>query len=294
MMQVFLNEPVNADSVSVSLAPYSEPTAAPTASIPTSAFFVECVPPPMPPGMTPGPETRPSVLDETGLLGTCAQTDVVVRGSGPISVDKPFVDNELVVMWDTNVCSQFTFRRTANSYELAARSAADDCPTGFGGPITLRFTVPMPADELLVTLDGLPLGAGPTPTPIDQVTPHTMECVGDGRATTFIDQTGLVVSCTNLPGVDEHFSESVTIPNGDPGVLRIVWRTSSCSDHAAARLAYQTLDPTSTNVPATLVFTVSNETTTVGCDLAHPSGRGVELTFRQPIDPASVIVSPPT
>jgi hypothetical protein len=158
---LFLKEPLDASLVTSRIVLSPDSTDAPS----NQPTLVECVDPPMPPGMTPSPGTRPLILDETGLVATCAQTDVALDPPAPISVGTPFSDNELVVMWNNAVCTKFTVRDSSTGLELAAQSTSTDCPTGPGGPITIRFESAL-ADSILVTLDGRPIDAdvGP-PTP---------------------------------------------------------------------------------------------------------------------------------
>ena len=157
----------------------------------------------MPPGMTPSPNSRPVVIDETGLVSTCAQTDVLVGVPMPIVIANPFSDNQLAVMWSGAVCSQFTVRRATDGLELAARSSDSDCATGFGGPITIAFTQPMPVDSVRVTLNGNLLADGP-PSPVPSPGDSAIEVVDTDSGTfTLMLVAGASVYETDQP-IDVH------------------------------------------------------------------------------------------
>jgi hypothetical protein len=67
------------------------------------------------------PYPNPSLIDETGLVEACAQTDAVEPLHGAISLSNPFESNAIEVMWAQTDCDSwitFTFLAHANWLQL--------------------------------------------------------------------------------------------------------------------------------------------------------------------------------
>jgi hypothetical protein len=126
--------------------------------------------PPVAPGETQPPYPNPSVIDETGLVEACAQTDFVEPLHGAISLSNPFEADALQVMWAHTDCDSsitFTFSRTATGFSLIGDPPNSCVHNGAPLPLYIRFVTPMPADSVHAEL----VGVGPTDlyTPIDSV-----------------------------------------------------------------------------------------------------------------------------
>jgi hypothetical protein len=152
--QVALASPVSANLVGVTV---QEEASSPTTPPPTANSF-DCLGPPLPPGETPPPGPVPVVIDETGLVESCLQTDAMAELTGRISVSNPFELNAVEVVWANGPCdvaTQFTFQRAETGFSLTAERPSE-CSPGLGEPLPvyIRFTEPMPAESITPTLDG--------------------------------------------------------------------------------------------------------------------------------------------
>jgi len=100
----------------------------------------------------------PVVVDQTGLVESCAQPDVTAELDGAISVSNPFEDNAVQVEWRPGNCDgaiQFTFSAFPQGdprfglFGLRPKVCAD----GPGSPrIYIRFKQTMPADSVIASL----------------------------------------------------------------------------------------------------------------------------------------------
>jgi hypothetical protein len=125
----------------------------------------------LPPGETPQLLPNPTVIDETGLVEACAQTDAVEPLHGAISLSNPFEPNAIEVMWAQTDCDSsitFTFSRTGTGFRLTGDPPNACDHSGKPLPLYIRFTVPMPVDNVRAELIGV--------TPLDLYTP--IESVG--------------------------------------------------------------------------------------------------------------------
>lgn len=217
----------------------NEPTPTPVRTnpgptpMPPAGVRFECAGPPLPPGETPPPGPIPIVIDETGLVEACLQTDSIEELVGRISVSNPFENNAIEVVWANGPCDaaiEFTFRASDSGYSLAG-DRPGECAPGLGEPlpIYIRFSQPMPAASVAPTLDGYPCGSFDS-TSLNPQLP----------APSFVDETGLVGWCStgNLP-----LPSDVAFPvieNGDDPVdlnLLISWVGTSCERDARVTFA---------------------------------------------------------
>jgi hypothetical protein len=102
-----------------SAQPTGEQTPAPKSSSTPKAF--DCVGPPLPPGSTPEPVSVPRLVDETGLVVSCIQTDYITELVGTISVSNPFEPDAVEVVREMAPCDAgmvFTLRLATDAFEL--------------------------------------------------------------------------------------------------------------------------------------------------------------------------------
>ncbi|HUR17075.1 MAG TPA: hypothetical protein VMZ33_07300 [Candidatus Limnocylindrales bacterium] len=133
----------------------ADPVALPTPEIAPTRF--ECHGPPAPPGTTPVPGPVPVVVDTTGLVSACLQTDSVEPLTGPIGVSNPFEDHAIEVVWATGVCDnaiEFTFATgTEHAYELVG-ARPPDCKASVSPlPVYITFSQPMLAADIHAVLE---------------------------------------------------------------------------------------------------------------------------------------------
>jgi hypothetical protein len=276
------------------LTPPPPETGEPTPSLhatPVTGVRFECVGPPLPPDVIPHPGPIPAVIDVTGLVEACAQTDSVEELLGSISVSNPFEDDAVEVVWAHGLCDAsivFTFRAADAGYELVG-DRPSDCSRGADPlPIYIRFTQAIPAELIAASLDGV---AGPapstTPTPISR----TIECPIDPEGpesdlaprTSFVDQTGLVSDCEAFAGTPEFMIidwSKPTIRNSGPSQLQVIWRGSVC-DLQAEVLVTGESDAVEISIRLTDEYT--------SCDSG--SAGYLVLNTAQPVDAATATAS---
>jgi hypothetical protein len=129
----------------------------PNLASPTSgATRIACVPPPRPPGATPWPGVLPTVVDETGLVVGCAESDYLIPYDGPgmppdVRVANPFGQSGLLAVsllgrpcieWTT-----LTLRAVDDGFDLAAGVRCSDV-TSSGGTFQLTLRQPMAAQSV--------------------------------------------------------------------------------------------------------------------------------------------------
>lgn len=107
--------------------------------------------------MTPSPEPVPVVIDQTGLVEGCLQTDSIEPLLGQISLSNPFETHAIEVVWADGVCDAaivFTFSQGEGGYQLAGKRPSECSDGGEALPVYVRFTQPMPASSVAASLDG--------------------------------------------------------------------------------------------------------------------------------------------
>lgn len=122
----------------------SEPTA-------TTAAAFECVGPPLPPADTPRPDPLPRLLDETGLVVSCIQTDTITELVGTINVSNPSEPNAIHVMWETAPCDSgivFSFRARSDGFELVGQQPVECARPSTPLPLYITFSRPIRAADV--------------------------------------------------------------------------------------------------------------------------------------------------
>jgi hypothetical protein len=104
------------------------------------------------------------VLDETGLVLACGQTDYLVELVGEISVSNQFEDRSVTVVWKAAMCDEdivFTFRATSSGYEMVGRRPSCAPSEGPGTPLQITFSRPVPASSIRAYLETNPESPSP-------------------------------------------------------------------------------------------------------------------------------------
>ena len=185
----------------------------------------ECGGPPVAPPGTPGPGPVPVVIDETGLVESCLQTDALVELEGFISLSNPFEENAIEVVWQPGVCDAaivFTFTSLGgpvHDYGLVGERPGD-CASGnsSGLPLYIRFTQPMPAERVVANLWN---------APVNGMCRYSPSAFGLPQPE-FVDETGLVESCATADDPDWRFPIPVLDDVGETR-LHVNWTGTECS-----------------------------------------------------------------
>ena len=231
-VEVALSAPVRAETVRVSVVPGA------TSNSPSAARVFECVGRPLPPEEPPYEGPLPVVIDESGLVESCLQTDTSNGLTGTISVTNPFEANAIHVEWSPGACDGeilFTLRSDADGYELLGERPID-CATSSGSlPVYITFSRPMPADIVSASLRDLPPAATPGPSPPSS----TIECAGSPRrpsngAVWIEDHAGLVTACE--VGASDPPDETSLFFGTDPPSVTLSWMTSCAADRELTEL----------------------------------------------------------
>ena len=265
--EMSLLAPVRADSLAVSVRLEGDKATEP----PTQPAIFECVTPPIPPGMTTDPGPVPRVVDESGLVSSCAQIDVIPELDGPISVSNLFEPNTIEVVWQDGNCDAaivFTFRHFSQTgdFGLAGERPSTCTNDGQGSlPIAIRFRQPGAAEDIHASLtDAEAVGpCGHTFTEVSVPLP------------TFVDETGLVESCSfvDLP-IGRPFGIPVIDDVDDPVDLHyhINWDSNACTKADTLTLG---------QANGRYLFTLERESHDQ-CKMV--SRRRLMLTLSQPVD----------
>lgn len=128
-------------------------TPAPTSSS-TSTLF-DCGGPPLPPGEPALPGPIPRLVDETGLVVSCIQSNTVTDLVGTISLSNPSEPNAVHVMWERAPCDAgivFTFRHATDGFELIGERPRECARPNGPLPLYITFNRPMPAADVAASL----------------------------------------------------------------------------------------------------------------------------------------------
>jgi hypothetical protein len=202
--------------------PTSDSSPEPSTSEPRT---FECSGPPLPPETPPYQGHVPRVIDETGLVIGCVQTDVMPELEGRISVSNPFEPSAISVVWAGNSCdaeASFTFSRAAdNTFDLVGQRPSTCAEESGSLPLYITFSQPVAADDVRATINGEP---DPTFAP-------AVRCPSRGVFIELINWTNEPIECRVVPA-----DELAAIPagprfttDGDSSeVVRLTWQASSC------------------------------------------------------------------
>jgi hypothetical protein len=187
----------------------------------------------------------PVVVDETGLVRSCAATRSPSSSGSPFAVTNVDGDeSRLVITW-AEACSpiyRLTLRRSAQGFELEAswvdlRSVCDGMIIETN--IELDLAAPIPADTVAIRYLARPIESSPSPTPsASPAADRTIDCSSAGTSPiTFIDHGGAIASCAVQSGAA--WTDDVTATStivGEERHLIVSWPHSLCGRTIPAEL----------------------------------------------------------